>query len=343
MRLDTTDPRNGRDQLVGQVTLLAQPTALTHQLVDALVAAQSRLNRPLTGHVGTQTHVREHVQALDVVARVLFVTRNHHPTRAVAARAVAFGQRVESQGQHILRQTGQGGVLGPVVQHFVVHLVRKNDQAVFARDGHNAFEQFVCVQGARRVVRVDHHNALGAGGDFGANIGQIGHPPVGLLTVVVHGGAARQTGCGGPQRVVGGGQEQFIAVVEQAIGGHDNQFTGAIAQIDIVEGDAQNALLLGLVHDRFARRENAFAVRVTGRIGQVANHVLLNFFRRIKAENCQVSDVQFDDFLPVLFHLTGAVHDGTANVITNVGELGRFLNGLQSASKGGCKRGKLII
>jgi hypothetical protein len=45
----------------------------------------------------------------------------------------------------------------------------------------------------------------------------------------------------------------------------------------------------------------------------------------------------------VFFHLTRSVHDGAANVITNVGELGRFLNGLQSASKGSVGKGKPII
>ena len=97
------------------------------------------------------------------------------------------------------------------------------------------------------------------------------------------------------------------------------------------------------MHHRFAGRKNAFAVRVTRRIGQVADHVLLDLLGRIKTKNSQVADVEFDDLVTILFHLPRSVHDGPPDVITNVGELGRFLNGLQSASKGNVGEGKPII
>ena len=95
-----------------------------------------------------------------------------------------------------------------------------------------------------------------------------------------------------------------------------------------------DALLLGLVHHRLARRKNAFAVRITGRIGQVADHVLLNLFGCVKAKHSQVADVELDDFLPLFLHLARTVHDGAADVVTDVGQLGRFVNGFQSPSGG---------
>ena len=73
LRLHTRHARNSGDELIGQVALLAQTTTLAHQIVDALVAAQSSLDCPLTWHVGTQAHVREHVEALDVISCRLFV------------------------------------------------------------------------------------------------------------------------------------------------------------------------------------------------------------------------------------------------------------------------------
>ena len=134
--------------------------------------------------------------------------------------------------------------------------------------------------------------------------------------------AARQTGRCRPQGVIRRRQKQFITVVQQGIGGHDNQFAGTVAQVNVVQQNTLNALFLGFVHHGLSRRKYAFAVRITRRIGQVADHVLLNFLRGVKAKNRQVSDVQFDDFLTVFFHLTSAVHDRATNVITNVGELG---------------------
>ena len=95
-----------------------------------------------------------------------------------------------------------------------------------------------------------------------------------------------------------------------------------------------DALLLRLVHHRLARRKNTLAVRITGRIGQVTDHVLLNLFGSVKAKHRQVADVEFDDFLPFFLHLARAVHDGAADVVADVGQLGRFVNGFQSLSRG---------
>ena len=150
----------------------------------------------------------------------------------------------------------------------------------------------------------------------------------------MHRGAARQADRSRPQGIVGGGQQQLVAIVEQGIGGHDNQLAGAIAQVNVVQRDALNALLLGVVHHRLARRKNAFAVRIRGGIGQVADHVLLDFFGRIKAKHREVADVQFDDFVALFLHLTGPIEDRSADVVTDIGQLAGFLYGFQSPSPG---------
>ena len=138
----------------------------------------------------------------------------------------------------------------------------------------------------------------------------------------MHRGAARQAGRRRPQRVIWCGQQQFIAVIEQAIGGHADQFAGPIAQVNIVQGDVLNALLLGVVHHSFACRKNALAVGVARRVAQVADHVLLDFFRRVKTKHRQIADVELDDFLTLVFHLTRAVHDRSPNVVTDIGQFG---------------------
>jgi hypothetical protein len=110
-----------------------------------------------------------------------------------------------------------------------------------------------------------------------------------------------------PQRVVGRGQQHLVAVVEQRIGGHHDQLAGAVAQVDVVQRHALDALLLRVVHHRLARREHALAVRVAGRMRQVADHVLLDFVGRIEAEHRQVADVQLDDLVALFLHLPGGL------------------------------------
>ncbi|EKE16763.1 MAG: hypothetical protein ACD_10C00814G0001 [uncultured bacterium] len=80
------------------------------------------------------------------------------------------------------------------------------------------------------------------------------------------------------------------------------------------------------MHDRLARRENPFRIRVTRRVGQIADDVLLNFFRRIKTERGEIADVQLDDLVALFLHLLGELQNGAADVIADVGKLGRLLD-----------------
>ena len=198
---------------------------------------------------------------------------------------------------------------------------------MLACDGHDAHQQLVRVKHACRVVRVDDHHRFGTRRDFGAYVSQVGHPAIGLVAEVMHGCAARQrSGCC-PERVIGHGQQQLVAVVKQCVGGHGDELTCAVAQVNVVQRDTLDALLLCLVHHRLARRKNTLAVRVACRVGQVANHVLLDFFRRIKTKHRQVAQVQFDNLLAFVFHLARRVHDGPTNVVKHIGQLGRFGDG----------------
>jgi hypothetical protein len=82
-RLDTGDSRDGSDQVVRQITLAAQAPALGDKVVDALITAQRRLDRPLARHVRTQPQVGHHVEAIDVVPSNGFLSPDTiiHPER----------------------------------------------------------------------------------------------------------------------------------------------------------------------------------------------------------------------------------------------------------------------
>ena len=144
--------------------------------------------------------------------------------------------------------------------------------------------------------------------------------------------AAREARRRRPQRVVGRRHQQLVAVVQQRVGRHHDQLAGPVAQIDVFQRHTLHTLLLGVVHDRLARRKNTFAVRIARRIGQVADHVLLDFFRCIEAERREVTDVQLDDLLAFVLHLPGRLDDRASHVVQHIGQLGGFLDGFQSPS-----------
>ena len=75
------------------------------------------------------------------------------------------------------------------------------------------------------------------------------------------------------------------------------------------------------MHNRLPGGEHPFGIGVTGRIGQIQNHVLLNLFRRFKTERRKIADIQLDNSLTFFLHLLGAFHDRTAYVVTDVSQL----------------------
>ena len=88
------------------------------------------------------------------------------------------------------------------------------------------------------------------------------------------------------------------------------------------------------MHHGFARCKNALAVGVSGRIGQIADHVLLDFFWCIKAEGGQIANIELDDLLPLLLHLARCLHDGAADVVQDIVQFGGFVDAFHTCSKG---------
>src|SRR5690606_34173561 len=155
-------------------------------------------------------------QPFDVVGTCFLVTGNHQPASTVTTCAVALGQGVEGQGQHVGRQAAQRCVLHVVKQDLVVDFVGQQDQIEFAGNIDQGLQHRVRIEHAGRVVRVDDHQALGAGSDLGTDIVQVRNPAVGLVAQIMDGCTAGQAGNRCPQRVVGHGQEQFVAIIQQS-------------------------------------------------------------------------------------------------------------------------------
>ena len=142
----------------------------------------------------------------------------------------------------------------------------------------------------------------------------------------MHRRAAGQThGCG-PQRIVRRRQQNLVTVIHQRLHRHDDQFGNTIADNDVVDGDTLDALFLGVVHHRLARREQTLGVTVATGVGQVVNHVLQNLLRRLEAERGRIADIQLDDAVAFLFHAVGFAQHRAADVITDTLEFVRLVD-----------------
>ena len=220
-----------------------------------------------------------------------------------------------------------------VIDDLVVDFVGANDQLMLARDFDDALEQVVRIKRTGRVVRIDHDDGARIGRNLGANIVKIGQPAAALVTDVMHRRAARERYGGGPQRIVGRRHQHFVAIVEQPLHGHHDQLGGAIAEVDVVQFDAGDMFLLRVMHDRLARGEHPFRIGIACRRRQVKYHVLDDFVRRVEAERCQVTDIEFDDPMAFLFEPLGLLQHGPSDVVAHIEQLVRFLNRFHGGSR----------
>ena len=144
-----------------------------------------------------------------------------------------------------------------------------------------------------------------------------------------------QSHCGSPQRIIGGGNQYLVPHIQQPLHRQGNQFRSTIADENVIHPDSGNFLLLGVMHDRLARREQALGIGIPSRVGHIVDHILLNFLRRFKAERGQVADIQLDDAMPFFLHLPGSCQHGSAYVITDIRQLGGFGHGSDFCKIGG--------
>ena len=325
-RLDDRHPGNFAEELAGPVSLLKQTATGKDEFIDALVAAKRCLNRVLRRDVGTQPHRGEHVQAFQIAPGPLLRAGNRHPARAETRHPVGLRQTVERQAQQIGREGRGADVLGPVVENLVVDLVGEDHQPVFARQFDDLLEHFPRVHRARRIVRVDDHHGLGVGRDLLAQVVYVGEPVGPLIAQVVHRCTAAEPHGRRPQRVVGRGDEDLVVVVEESLRRHHDQFRRAVAEEDVVDGDPRHSARLVILHDRLAAGEQTLRVAVALRRRQIVDDVGENLLGSLEAERGGIADVQLEDPMPFLLEPLRMFEDGSADVVTDVGELGRLLD-----------------
>ncbi|CAG7022845.1 hypothetical protein PICSAR15_04119 [Mycobacterium avium subsp. paratuberculosis] len=275
--------------------------------------------------VRAQPHVGQQVDALDEAAGVVLGSGDRQPAGPVAGHPVRLRQAVEGQAQHVRRQRRHVDVLGVVVEDLVVDLVGQQQQLVLARQIDHLAQDFAAVHRAGRVVRVDHHQRLGALGDLGFQIGDVGLPALRLVAQVVHGGAAGQRGRRRPQRVVRRRDQHLVAVVEQRLQRHRDQFGHAVAQVDIVDveaGEPVDQLVAG--DHRPARGQDALRVGVALGVRQGLDHVAHDDVGRLEAERRRVADVELEDAVSLGLQPRRVLMYRAADLVQDVLELGRL-------------------
>ena len=124
-----------------------------------------------------------------------------------------------------------------------------------------------------------------------------------------------------PERVIRRGDENFVAVVEQALHGERDELAHAVAGEDVVDADIGDALELAVLHDRLAGGEQAAGIGVALAVAQVVDHIENDLVGGIKAEGRGVANVELQYIRAARFHAHGFVHYGTANVVADVVKL----------------------
>ena len=139
---------------------------------------------------------------------------------------------------------------GAVVKNAVVDFVGEEHKIVAGGEGAEGFHHGALVDRARGIVRIDHDEAPGALGDLAFQIFQVRMPGRALIAAVVHGLPAGEGDRRSPKGVVRGGDQHLVAVIDQALHGHDDKLGNAVADEYVFHVHALNALLLGALHDR---------------------------------------------------------------------------------------------
>ena len=323
-RLNHRDAVNLVERLIHKVALLVDTAAGTDVVVNGLMTTECRLNDRLSRHVGAQAHVGEHVNAHDEVAHAALVARKHHPANTIARDHVRLGKAAKGNAGQVGSERGNRDVLVAVHAQAVVDLIGKDHQLMPACNLDDALEHLARIDRTRGVVGVDDDEGFGRARNLGLHILQVGIPIRLLITQIMYGMTASKGCARRPERIVGAGDQNLVAIVEQRVHRKLNELGHAVARVDMLHLNVGQAFDLRILHDRLARGEQATRVGIAFAVGQLLAHVLDDLIGRAETEGRRVADIELEDALALVLHTGGLVDDGAAHVIQDVIELGGF-------------------
>lgn len=223
-----------------------------------------------------------------------------------------------------LERDASGMCWAPVVEDAVVNLVGEDDKAVLLRHPDDPFEDISRVDRAGRVVRIDHDDAPGPRGNLRFHVLEIGIPVRLLVAYVVNRLSSRKVHRSRPKRVVRGGNEHLVAVVEEGLHGHHDHLAHAVAHVDVLDLDVLDARELALLHDSLASREEPLGVAICLGKPYVERDVADDLVRGVDAESRRIPAVQLDDRIALLLEPLRLLEQGSPDFIADVVHLVRL-------------------
>ena len=164
--------------------------------------------------------------------------------------------------------------------------------------------------------------------NLGFYVFRIGQPAGLFVTgVMTCNPAGKRDGCR-PQRVIRRGNQYFITIFQQRLRGQHDQFRYAIPDINVIHLHVGDIFFLRVVHDGFAGSKQPFGIAITGCSRKIADDILQNLVRRLEPEGSRIADVELDNTLAFILHLSGAIENRAAYVVADIIEFAGFLDGL---------------
>ena len=216
---------------------------------------------------------------------------------------------------------------GVVVDDLVVDFVGELHQVALSRPVADVVKDASRIHRAGGIVGIDDDDAATALGGLGADIVDVRFPVRAFVAAVVDGDAARQPHRSRPKGIVWRRNEHFVAIVQQRLHAHADEFADAVADDDVVDVHASNAEPLALLHHRLARREDALGIAVALGVGQIVDDVPKNLARRFKPERRRIAEMQFQDSIAFFLQPMRFFRHRAAQLVANILQLGGFANG----------------
>ena len=153
-----------------------------------------------------------------------------------------------------------------------------------------------------------------------------------LVADVVDHVPAGERGACRPQRVVGRGDQDLVAVVQERLHDKVDELGCPVAGVDVFHVHIGDALELVVLHDGLARTEQPAALGIALAVDELVLHVLDDFVWRAEPKGRGVSYVELEHVDALVRHAVCLVEDRAAHIVEHVVELRGLLEGAHGGS-----------
>ena len=167
-----------------------------------------------------------------------------------------------------------------------------------------------------------------------ADVVDVGVPMLLFVADVVDYVSAGERGACRPQRVVGRGYQDLVAVVQKRLHDEVDELGCPVAGVDVFHVHVGDALELVVLHDGLARAEQPAALGIALAVDELVLHVLDDLVRSAEPEGRGVSDVELEHVDALVRHAVCLVQNRAAHIVEHVVEL----RGLLESAHGGSFR-----